>query len=131
MLAVGDSQRTIAKKMGCAQQSVSYLKQQNAALIEVQQQKFINAIPTAVDTAIELMKDYNDKEVRKKLSYAEMNHAHVHTMETLRSAGIYQSSSTPQIIENMTIHQDHRQLNITVASKEDIYDEVMKLVGSV
>lgn len=131
LLAAGHSEREVARAMGCHQSSVQGFKKKNKELIEKEQQRFLEVMPTAVDTAINLIREYNDPKKRAKLTHLVQGHAHVHTMEALRTFGIYQSTGQPQIIENLTITEDNRSITVNVASKEEIFDRVMELVKQV
>ena len=66
-------------------------------LIAVGSNPTLSAIPTAFDTAIGLIEDYDDPNERAKMDRQVRNHTHA--VEALRSAGIFHSSGTsPKMI---------------------------------
>lgn len=128
-LAHGYQHKDIAERMNVSESAINHFAQRNVDLIQECQLRFLDVIPTAVDTAIQLIEDYNDKKTRKSMSPTILKHAHTHTVEALRSAGIYpQAGPTPQMILNLTKNEQTniQSLNVPV---EQLHNKIMELLN--
>lgn len=123
MLAVGDPQTSIAKKMGVDQSTISRFANEEEAMKKVEQQKLIltEVIPDAVQNVkdlVEEMKDIPKEDIeRRKLSYGA-------TKDVLKAVNVFPS---PQYAHN--IYNDNSQhITITPAIQEWIdYKSRIKL----
>ena len=130
LLAKGESKASISRVMGVTPAAVGKFKERHIELIEKLQAEFMEtALPIAQDTAIQMISGYNDPEVREGMTKVLQNHAHVHTMEALRSAGIYHGmGTTPAMVMNLTQNKIDKQIAVDV-DPDDLYDTIMKGLG--
>ena len=132
MLAAGATEAEVARELGCTPGAVNQFKKRNMQLLEAEQQRFLSCVPNAVGTAVELIKDYNNPKTRKLMGNQLKAHAHAHTMEVLRMAGIYPSSKkTPTMIQKLRVDVSKGSINVEPVGKEDIYKKVMDLIKKV
>lgn len=132
MLAAGATEAEVARELGCTPGAVNQFKRRNRLLLEAEQQRFLSCVPNAVGTAVELIKDYNNPKTRELMGNQLKAHAHAHTMEVLRLAGIYPGpKKPPAIIQKLRVDVSKESINIEPIGKEDIYKEVMELVKKV
>ena len=126
-LAQGATGRSVAQQFDSSDSAVSEFKKRNAGLIEHLQQMFIaKALPNAMKTATRLIKQYSEPKARNALSYDVRNHAHQHTMEALRAAGVYSGNQSVSI-GKLTLNDNSQNINIETVPDEELFDRLMAL----
>ena len=126
-LVNGVSHKDISKQFNTSPSALTAFKQRNRKLIEMLQQDFIaKALPDAQRTAKRLIKQYSHPKARNKLPHDIRQHAHQHTMEALKAAGVY-PGNTSVSIGKLELTDKSQHLNVNAIPEEKLFEKLMKL----